>query len=201
MPVRPITPLRWVAILWLLVWIPAYGKYYGVANFLHLCDLAIFLTVIGLWTRSILLLSSQALSTFIPSALWCMDALSRLITHHHLFGGTEYLFNTRVPLAVRVLSLFHVALPILLLWVLAHTGYDRRAFSLQSFIAAIAMIASRFTQPAANINFAFRAPLFHRTLGHAYLHLLLVYLGVVLICYVPAELLFRKLFSPSPTQS
>jgi hypothetical protein len=201
MPVRPITSLRWASILRLLVWIPAYGQSYGAANFLHLCDLAVFFTAIGIWTGSALLLSSQALSTFIPSALWCVDALSRLIAHHHLFGGTEYLFDARITLAVRVLSLFHIALPILLLRVLASTGYDRRAFSLQSFIAAIVMIASRFTQPAANINFAFRAPLFHRALGPAYLHLLLVYLGVVLICYVPVDILFRRLFPASPAQS
>src|SRR5580658_1263689 len=105
MHARPITALgwaalRWVSLLWLLVWIPAYWKFYGAANFLHLCDLAVFLTVIGLWTNSALLLSSQALSTLIPGALWCVDALSRLLTHHHLFGGTEYLFDSGTPLTV-----------------------------------------------------------------------------------------------------
>ncbi len=199
MPSRSIPPaVRWAALLWLLVWIPAYWKFYGPANFLRLCDLAIFLSVAGLWSDGALLLSSQALSSFIPGALWSIDALSRLLFGHHLFGGTEYLFDSRLPLALRLLSCFHLVLPIFLLWAISLTGYDPRALSLQSLVAAVALLASRFTSPAANINFAFRDPLFHRALGPFPLHLLSIFLGFLLLCYLPAHLLFRRLFRAFP---
>ncbi len=54
---------RWLALLWLVVWFAAYWHAWGPANFLHLCDVAVILTCIGLWTNNALLTSSQAVSS------------------------------------------------------------------------------------------------------------------------------------------
>src|SRR5712692_1999133 len=101
--------MRWAALAWLAVWIPAYASVWGPRNFLHLCDVAVLLTCAGLWLGSPLLLSSQAVSSILADAVWAVDAGSRLFLGRHLFGGTEYLWDASFPLAVRLLALLHLA--------------------------------------------------------------------------------------------
>lgn len=188
--------MRWGALAWLAVWFPAYWHAWGLANFLHLCDLAVILTCIGIWTGNRLLLSSQAVSSILVDLAWALDAGWKVVWKHHLIGGTEYLFDTRVALWIRLLSLFHVALPPLLIWAVWRTGYDRRAWGLQSAIALGAFVASRFTNPATNINFAFRDPFWHRSWGPGPLHVAVSVLFMALVVYLPTHLLLRRLFSP-----
>jgi hypothetical protein len=191
--------LRWSAILWLLIWFPAYWHTWGAANFLHLCDLAVGLTCIGLWTNSPLLLSSQAISSLVIDAMWTLDVVWRFLFGRHIIGRTEYLFDARFSLWVRVLSLFHVVMPLLLLWVLLRIGYDRRGLALQSAIAFFVLMASRFAGEAANINFSFTDPFFHRAWGPAPVHLALTFAVLVVFAYFPTHLLLKKLF-PAPSE-
>jgi hypothetical protein len=188
--------IRWLVLLWLAVWIPAYWKTYGPANFVHLCDVAVILSCIGLWRNNALLLSSQAVSSIVIDSLWTLDVLWRLLFSKHLIGGTEYLWDPQWPLWVRLLSLFHTALPFLLLWALGHVGYDRRGLLLQSAIAVAALVAARFTWPAVNINYAFRDPILHRSWGPAPVHVALMLLGLILIVYLPTNWALAKFFPP-----
>ncbi len=102
--------MRWIAMTWLLVWGTSYAQVWGWANFLHLCDLAVILTCLGLWRGSSLLISMQAISSIVPALFWDMDFSWRLFSGKHLVGGTEYMWDPRFPLGVRLLSLFHVDL-------------------------------------------------------------------------------------------
>jgi hypothetical protein len=86
---------------------------------------------LALWLESPLLFSMQALSVLVVQILYTVDLLGRLASGRHLLGGTEYLFDPATPLAVRLASLFHVAMPPLLLCALRRLGYDRRALPLQ----------------------------------------------------------------------
>src|SRR5579863_10527731 len=70
--------LRWSALVWLAIWIPAYWRTWGAANFLHLCDVAVILVCLGLWTNSSLLLSSQAVGSLLVDLAWMLDAGWRL---------------------------------------------------------------------------------------------------------------------------
>ena len=133
--------LRWIALAWLLVWTPAYAYGYGWANFLNLCDLAVILTCAGLWLGSPLLLSTQAVSSLVVLLVWDLDVAWRAITGRHLIGGTEYMWDARFPLALRLLSLFHVVWPPLLWWALRRVGYDKRALLAQSAFALVVLIA------------------------------------------------------------
>jgi hypothetical protein len=186
--------VRWAALAWIVVWFPAYWHAWGLANFLHLCDLAVFLTCIGLWTSNSLLLSSQAVSSVLIDLLWTLDAAWALIAKHHLIGGTEYLFDAHVALWIRLLSLFHVVLPPLLLWALWRTGYDRRAWGLQTLIALVAFVASRFTNPAANINFAFRDPFWRRSVGPAPVHVIVAVAALAIVVYLPTHLVLLRVY-------
>ena len=188
--------IRVAAAVWLVVWVPAYWHAWGLANFLHLCDLAVFLTCIGLWTDNALLLSSQAVGSLLVDFAWTLDAAWKLVAHHHLIGGTEYLFDPHVALWIRLLSLFHVALPPLLLWALCRTGYDRRAWALQSGIAVVAFIASRFADPANNINFAFTDPFWHRSVGPTPIHVAASILFMALVVYLPTHLVLTRIYPP-----
>ena len=193
--------VRWASVLWLAVWIPSYAVYWGWTNFLHLCDVAVFLTCIGLASSNALLLSSQAVSSLVADLLWCLDAGSRWFLGRHLLGGTEYMWDTRYPLWLRLLSLFHIVLPLLLLAALRRTGYDRRALRLQSAIAAALLLVSLFFGPSWNLNYAFADPIFHRSFGPAPIHLILVFAALVGLIYLPTHRLLLWAFAPkSPSR-
>jgi hypothetical protein len=187
--------LRWVGFVWLLVWIPVNAKYYGAVNFLHECDVAVILTAIGLWYSNALLLSSQAIGILIPDFLWCADAAWRVLLGHHLIGGTEYMWDTQFPLWVRLLSLFHVALPLILIYAVARRGYDRRAIWLQLAIFAGLLEASRFTPADLNINFAYLDPITHRWWGPAPLHFAIIMAGAM-VAFFPVHWMFLR-FMPA----
>lgn len=195
------TWIRWAALAWLLVWIPAYWHTWGAANFLHLCDIAVVLTCLGLWSNSPLLLSSQAVSSLLIDAAWAVDAATRFLTGRHWIGGTEYLFDSSFPLWVRLLSLFHVVMPFLLLWALHRVGYDRRAWFAQSAIAIPVVVFARLAAtPKTNINFVYSDPFFHRSWGPWPLHVIAVLAFLVFIVYLPTHLLLSRLFPSSPRQ-
>lgn len=186
--------LRWIAPLWLVVWLPAYARVWGWSNFLHVCDVSVILTCLGLLLDSPLLLSSQAVGSLLADLAWCLDVGSRLIMGRHIFGGTEYMWDAQYPAWVRLLSLFHVALPAVLLWALRRAGYDRRALVLQSAIAGVLLVASRFFGPALNLNYAYRDPLLHRMWGPAPMHLALILIAMVALLYFPTHLLLARIF-------
>lgn len=192
--------VRWGAMVFLCVWFVAYWRTWGPANFLNLCDIAIILSCIGVWRSSELLVSSQAVSLLLVGLVWGLDVVLKLCTGHHILGGMEYLFDTRYPLGVRLLSFFHVILPVFLLVALRQTGYDRRALGLQSFIAAAAMTAARFTNPAQNLNSAFRDPFFHRGWGSAPAHVALMLVVLIFVVYWPTHWALARLF-PSPLRT
>jgi hypothetical protein len=189
---------RWAALVWLAVWAPAYAATWGWNNFLAYCDVAVFLTCAGLWSGSALLLSSQAVAALPAGLLWAADVAARLATGRHLFGGTEYMWDGRVPLPVRLLSLFHLVLPVVLVLALRRTGYDRRALLFQIAVTAPLLVAARLLAPGKNLNFAFSDPLLHRQWGPVPLHLLAMLAGIALVAYLPAHLALRRLLRPTP---
>ncbi len=194
-PDHPFPRLRWAAAAWLVVWAPAYASVWGFANFLHLCDIAVILTCAGLWSGNAVLLSSQALFSIFADILWDVDVCSRLLSGRHLFGGTEYMWQPGFPLLVRLLSLFHVFQPAVLLWAVSRVGYDRRGLPVQAAITVCALVASRAFGPGLNLNYAFRAPLWNLPLGPAPIHLLSIFCGMLALLYLPAHLVLVRLFA------
>lgn len=188
---------RWGALLWLAVWIPAYWLTWGASNFLQLCDMAVILTCIGIWSGSTLLISSQALSSLLIDSAWAVDAAAWLLVRRHVFGGTDYLFDTHYALWVRLLSLFHLVMPPLLLWALQRVRYDSRGLALECAITVVLFSAARFTNPAKNINFAFIDPFFRRPWGLASVHTIASVLFMSVVVYLPTHLLLKHLF-PRP---
>ncbi len=115
-----------------------------------------------------------------------------ILTCAGLWLGTEYMWDASFPLAVRLLSLFHVAWPALLLWALRRVGYDRRGFALQIAIAGALFVVSRFAGAAANLNFAFRDPIWGLSLEPAALHLAATLAFIVAVFYLPVHVALSR---------
>jgi len=190
--------VRWTALIWLGVWLTIYLKFWGATTFLFLCDIAVILTCLGLFTGNALLLSSQAVSSLVVDTAWMLDIATKLIFDRHLIGGTDYFFDPNYPLWVRLFSLFHVVMPFLLIYAVRRTGYDRRALRLQIVIATVAMIASRFANAARNINFAFLDPILHRQWGSAPVHVFAMLAGLTIVIYVPTHAILSRIFPAPP---
>jgi len=190
---HPLPLLRWLAVAWLAVYLPSYTVAYGVANFLFLCNLGVFLTAAGVIVPSSLLLSSQAIAAMAISLMWVIDAGARVTLGHHPFGFTAYMWDSQVPLFTRLLSMYHVAWPAVLLYGLHRLGYDPRGLRLQVLIAAIVIPVSRLGGPVANVNYAFFDPFFGRAWGPAPAHLAFMVLGLSLAAYWPTHLGLRWL--------
>jgi len=174
--------------IWLVVWAPVYWRQYGLQNFLFFCDIGNVLIGIGLWLESPLIFSWAACGLLLFQTLFTIDLVGALLTGRHLIGGTEYMFDSSLPLSIRLLSLFHVATPPLLLWAIWQLGYDPRGWKLQTLTAWIVVPINYFWRPQMDVNWA-RGPFFHEqhvVPGWAYL---LAYLIAVPLCvYLPTGL-------------
>ncbi len=191
--------LRWCALLFLAVWFPTYWIYWRPSTFVHLCDVAVILTCIGLWSSNSLLLSSQAVSSILVDLVWCFDVAWTALRAEHPIGGTEYMWDATRPLWVRMLSMFHVIWPFLLLWAIYQVGYDRRGWILQSGIAAVVLVVSRFFGPVENLNYAFADPFFHRAWGPAPVHLAITLAVLVGAVYLPTHWVLARCLPRSRT--
>lgn len=173
--------LKIVWTVWLIVWAPVYGGQYGAQNFLFFCDIGNVLIGIGLWLESALIFSWVACGVLLFQMLYVIDLAGALVSGHHIIGGTEYMFDPTLPLYVRLLSLFHVVTPPLLLWAIRRLGYDPRGWKLQTLTAWIVVPVNYFWRPQFDVNWA-RGLFFneqHLMPGWAYL---LTYLIVVPLC-------------------
>jgi hypothetical protein len=146
--------------IWLIAWAPLYWRQYGLQNFLFFCDLGNFFIGIALWLESPLIFSWQACGLLLFQSLYTIDLVGAVLTGRHLIGGTEYMFDPSVPLAIRLLSLFHVVTPPLLLWALNRVGYDRRGWKYQTLTTWIVVPINYFWRPQLDVNWA-RGPFFH----------------------------------------
>ena len=115
---------------------------------------------IGLWLESPLIFSWAASGLLLFQTLYTVDLAGALLTGHHLVGGTEYMFDPGLPLTIRLLSLFHVVTPPLLLWAIWRLGYDRRGWKLQTLMAWIVVPINYFWRPEQDVNWA-RGLFFH----------------------------------------
>ena len=188
--------LRWACLLGLAVWFPTYAVVWGFGNFVQLCDLAVFLTVAAIWTGNALLLSSQAVGSLVINSIWVLDVAARLITGQHLIGGTEYMWDAQYPLWVRLLSLYHVAVPAVLLWALRRTGYDPRGWLLQAAISVPVLIASRLLDPAKNLNFTHVDPILHISFRPAPLHMAIILFCLIAVIYWPTHRVLLRTLPP-----
>jgi hypothetical protein len=179
--------------LWVLVWAPIYWRQYGSQNFLFFCDLGNILIAIGLWMESALIFSWQACGLLLFQTSFTLDLAGAFVIGRHLIGGTEYMFDPNIPLLIRLLSLFHVVTPPLLLWAVWRLGYDARGWKLQTLTTWIVIPINYFWRPQYDVNWA-RGLFFHQQHFVPGILYVLIYLTVVpAVVYFPTHLLLAWL--------
>jgi hypothetical protein len=176
-----------VAAIWL--------RYYGWRNLLWFSDIALIGAVPALWLRDARIASVLAVAVLLPEMLWNVDLAGRLLLGRRISGLTDYMFEKDRPLILRRLSLFHVPLPLVLLWLLAAYGYaERLALPGAIMLAALVLPLSRaVSSPEKNINWAWGlGPVQSRLAAPAYIALL--FLGFVVLVFVPTHAILRNTF-------
>ena len=168
-------------------------KHYGWKNFLWFSDIALIGAVPAMWFENAALASVLTVVVLLPELLWNADLAARLLLRRRITGLTDYMFERERPRLLRVLSLFHVPLPLVMLWMLAAYGYAPRV-ALPGAIALAALVLpwSRLvSDPARNINWTYGLG---RTQGRfaGGLYVALLFLGFVLLVFIPTDLLLRR---------
>ncbi|HXW11109.1 MAG TPA: hypothetical protein VD737_10860 [Steroidobacteraceae bacterium] len=175
-------------------------RHYGWRNLLWFSDIALIGAVPALWLESSAIASVLAVAVLVPELLWNVDFGLRLLLRRRITGLTDYMFERERPRMLRVVSaLFHVPLPILLLWMLAEYGYDGAAgLPGAVLLAAVVLPWSRaVSSPERNINWTHGlGPI--RTRLPAQRYVLQLFVGFVLLVFIPTHLLLRAVFPPGP---
>jgi len=184
--------------LFVAVLVPVYWARYGLVNFLWACDIALLVTVVALWRESRLLASMMAVAVLLPELLWNLDFFLRLIAGRDVIGldATGYMFNPQQPLPVRLLSLFHVFLPLLLLWLVWRLGYQARAGLATTVLCWLVLpLSYLFTEPALNINWVYGWGDAPQTWLPGPVYVALLMLVLPLGVYLPTHLVLKRLFA------
>ena len=190
----------------MIVLVPVYLYYYGPTNFLYFCDVAIVLTLVGIWIESPLLISMCAVGILAPQALWVLDFVLNIFGVS-LLGTTDYMFKHENSLFLRGLSLFHGWLPFLLVYLVWRLGYDRRAMPAWTVLAwALILICFFFMPPPdpnaglipVNINYVWGpSDGTAQTWVHPYVWLAGLIIGMPLLLFWPVHILL-SLYAPKP---
>ena len=176
--------------LFLAVLVPAYWAHYGPRNFLWFSDIALLGAGAALWLESPLLASMMMLAVLLPESAWNLDFFGRLLTGHRMFDMSAYMFERERPRFIRALSLFHVPLPVGLVWLVHRLGYDRRAWLGQSLLALVVLpVTYWLTDPAENVNWVHGLGAPQRRLP-PWLYLALLIVAFALVLYLPPHLVF-----------
>lgn len=179
-----------VSFLVLVYWVR-----YGPANFLWFSDIALLLTVPALWLESALLASMSTVSVLALEIAWNADFFCRWLTRKSMFGLSSYMFDTTIQLPVRALSLFHIGLPPLLVWMVYRLGYDERALVAQTVLAWVVLPLSYwFAKPSENVNWVRGLRGRPHTRVPGLLYLVLLMLALPLFIYLPTHLVLQQLF-------
>ena len=177
----------YIVVVWL--------RHYGWRNLLWFSDVALIGAVPAMWFQNATIGSVIAVAVLLPEILWNVDFAGRLLLRRRITGLTDYMFEPERPKLLRGLSLFHVPLPLVVLWLLHAYGYDaRNALAGACVLGAVVLAISRLVgKPEKNINWTYglgprpsRLP--------AWLYVPLLYAGFVALVFVPTDLALRRLF-------
>jgi len=129
-----------------------YWRTYGPTNFLWLSDIALACTLAALITGNRLLASMPAVGVLPLEIAWTVDFMAG----GRLIGLAAYMFDSKLPLSLRSLSIFHLALPPTLFFLLYRSGYDERALIYQTLLTWMVLIISYMaSDPRENVNWVF----------------------------------------------
>ena len=183
------------------VLVPVYWHHYGPANFLYFSDLALFFVLAAIWLERPLLASMAAVGTLATQALWIADFIA-VSAGAELTGMTGYMFDAGYPLYLRALSLFHLWIPALLLYLVWRLGYDTRAFRAWTVLAWVVLLVSYSALPppssdpgatARNINYVYGfSDTEPQSVMPAWAWLLMLMAGMPVVLFAPVHVALKR---------
>lgn len=180
-----------------LAFIVLYWRRYGPANFLWFSDIAFIGAAPAMWLESPLAAGLLACMVLLPEVLWNVDYVLRLLLRRRITGLTEYMFDPSIPLWLRGVSLFHVPLPLVLLWLVAAYGYPALSLVVSVGVGGLVLILSFLcATPEKNINWVYGPARVQERLPRP-VYLGLQYVALVALVFVPTHWLLGWLF-PAP---
>jgi hypothetical protein len=177
-----------------LAFILIYWQRYGPRNFLWFSDIAFIGAVPAMWLESPLISGVLGCMVLLPEVLWNVDYVLRLLLRRRITGLTEYMFDPAIPRWLRAVSLFHVPLPLVLIWLVAAYGYPEESLAASAVIGAVVLLLSYWlSSENKNINWVFGlGRVQHRLPRLVYLGLL--YAGFVVVVFLPTHWLLLRFF-------
>ena len=137
----------------------------------------------------------MALAVVLLDVAWNVDFFIRLIFGKSVTGLSSYMFDPKISRTIRVLSLFHIVFPLLLLWMLSRLSYDEGALVAQTLLAWVVLpVTYFFSRRSENVNwvYGFGGKQQHWLPPPLYLILLMIMFPLVI--YVPTHFLLREIF-------
>jgi hypothetical protein len=170
-------------------------RHYSWRNFLWFSDIAFIGAVPALWWESSALASVLAVAVLLPEILWNVDLVMRIVTRRRVTGLTDYMFEPERPRLLRGLSLFHVPLPLVLLWMVREYGYDAQAGLTGALVlAAVVLPWSRaVSTPERNINWTHGLGAKRSTLA-PWTYVALLFAAFVVLVFLPTHALLNLWF-------
>ena len=191
----------WIKVpytLFVCILVPIYWVERGPANFLWLSDIALLATVPALWMENRFLTSMMAVGVLLPELIWNLDFFLRLFTGYDVIGlnGTGYMFETQYTSLFKFFSLFHVFLPVLLLWMISRLGYDRQAVYAQALLIwALLPVCYLVTDPERNLNWVFGIGNPPQTWVSGPLYLVLLMCAYPVLVLIPTHFILKSVFN------
>lgn len=187
--------LKVIYTVFVVITILVYLKKYGPGNFLWFSDIALIVTVAALWLENQLLASMMAVGILLPEAVWNVSFFGRLLTGKQLTGLAGYMFDPDKPLYLRAISLFHVFLPVLLVWLVSKLGYASNAWIFQTMLAWVVLpLTYWFTDPEDNVNWVYGPTSKPQKRMSPLLYLLLLMIAFPILVYFPTHLILSAIF-------
>jgi hypothetical protein len=181
----------WVKIVfsvYLCVLVPIYWREYGPTNFLWASDIALFVIFAAVWLENRLLNSMMVIGVLPFELAWILD----FATGSQLLGMASYMFDAELPLYLRLLSLYHMMLPVVMIFLLYRLGYDRRALVAQTMLIWVILpVTYLVTSPADNVNLVFGLGKEPQTALHPLLYLSLEMILLPVVICLPVHLVMQ----------
>lgn len=142
--------------LYIIYFVLEYSRNYGWKNFLYFCDVALIVVFVAVCApllreeTKLMLISAAACGIVLPQMFWIYDFLMVLTDLPLLprLGLASYMLNEKLPAHLRLLSTFHVALPVFLLfYMMNYGGYHDSGFAVWSSISLFVVLVSYAVSP------------------------------------------------------
>lgn len=174
--------------------VPIYLKNYGAKNFLWLSDIGLFLTLFALWFKSSFFISMAVIGILPLEILWNVDFFIHLITGYSLCGLSSYMFDKRYNFKLRCVSLFHIFMPPIWIFLLIKWGYNIFAFKAFLLLYWLILICTYlFTDPQENINWVFLPTKYKVKWMPNLIWLIILIFAVPIFIFLPIHLFLVKI--------